>query len=198
MLIRYRTHNASNSQTVKIIVNKNQNSQNDRSKLCPHSCFDPFAGPSSKSRRTSGLIHHAYHSSKDHKKNQDSHIIAVRQNTDDPTLKNMGHGSLKGKSGIQKTSYQNSQKQRAVYLLCDQCQRNGYYRRNQRPECSIKRRLRRLLCFCRKYRQRTCQNSQKYHCKNSQEYFSFILHIFPPSDMKRAMDVSPSGVLHGS
>ena len=106
VLICHRPHNTSHCQTVEIVINKDQNSQKDRSKLCPDTALDMFAGPAPERRRASRFVHHTYHDPQNHQKHQYSHIIAVGQHTYDPVLEDMCDRPLKLKSGIKNTTYQ--------------------------------------------------------------------------------------------
>ena len=110
MLIRHRTHHASYRQTVKIIINKDQHTQQDRRKLRAHTALDVLAGPASERRGASRLVHQTDHDSKDYQKHKNAYIIAVRQHSYDTILEYMCDRGFKGESGIEDTSYQNSDK----------------------------------------------------------------------------------------
>ena len=97
MLIRYRAHYASHCQTVKIIVNKDQDTQKDGGKLGSRTACNVFARPSPERRRTSRLVHQADHDPKNYQKYQNTHIVAVGQHSYDTILKYMCNRSLKSK-----------------------------------------------------------------------------------------------------
>ena len=71
----------------------------------------------------------------------------------------MGNRSFKRKVGIEQSADYNADKQGAVHFLGNQSQRNGYDRRNQRPESGIHGRLVRNSCF----------GSQRCHRKQGKE-----------------------------
>ena len=48
MLVCHRTHNTSNGQAVKIIINKDQNTKRNGCKLCTCTCFDMVTCPAAK------------------------------------------------------------------------------------------------------------------------------------------------------
>ena len=180
MSVSYRTHNASYCQTVKIIVNEDQDSKDDRCKLCTYTCVDLFAGPSSECGRAAGLVHHTYHRSQDNQEDQDSYVIAVRKNLDDSSLKNLCYGSFEFESGIKQCSYYNSHKQRTVYFFCDQRKDDRYKRWKQCPDCCIQSRLISLLRIRSQHSQGTCQCAHEYHCHNRQCCSCFFTHFSPP------------------
>ena len=87
MFIRYRTHHASNRQTIEIVVDENQHAQKDRGELCSDTALDMGAGPTPERRGSPCFIHHTDHDPEHYKEHKDSHVIAVRQRTDDSILK---------------------------------------------------------------------------------------------------------------
>ena len=61
--IRYRTHHASDCQTVKIVIDKDQHTKNDCCKLCTDTALDMGTCPFTECGRSSCLIHQADHGS---------------------------------------------------------------------------------------------------------------------------------------
>ena len=134
MLVRHRTHDASHRQAVKIVINKDQNTQGNRRKLCACPCLNMSGGPLAKRRGTSGAVHHGDHDTQNNQEYQNADIVRVRKNRDHAILKRMCQGALKAEAGIHHRSGKNSDKQGTVNLLGNKRQRNGNNRRNQRPE----------------------------------------------------------------
>ena len=60
-LVRHRTHHATYRKTVKIIIHKNQNTQDNRHELSTDLGFNMELCPFSKSRRSARLIHQSDH-----------------------------------------------------------------------------------------------------------------------------------------
>ncbi len=108
MLICHRTHNASHCQTVKVIINKNQHAQQNRSKLRPYPALNMYAGPPSECCGTSRLVHQAHHDSKHYQEYQNTDVVTVRQHAYDTVLEYMGNGSLKCEAGVKDSSNQDS------------------------------------------------------------------------------------------
>ena len=77
MLIRYRSHDTADGQTVKIIINKDQNAEQDRHKLCAYSCLDMTACPFSECAASTSLIHQGNHATKKYQKYQNTYIIGI-------------------------------------------------------------------------------------------------------------------------
>ena len=91
----YGAHYTSHSQTVEIIVYKNQDSQNNGGNLGTDSGFDVLSGPFSKGCRASGPVHHTDHSSQNHQENQNSHIGGIRKYLDKTFIYDFQHRSFK-------------------------------------------------------------------------------------------------------
>ena len=108
------------------------------------------------------------------KEDQDSHIVAVRENVYHSVLKNMGDRSLKAETGIQDSTHKNTDEQGTVHLFCDKCQPDRHDRRNERPERRIDRRhiLFRLLRAKYGCREHQDQHHGKHCCP-----FYIFLHI---------------------
>ena len=134
MLICDRTHNTSNCQAVKIIINKDQDSKHDRCKLCPNSCLDVNTSPTPKCCRTSCIIHHADHNSKNNQEYQDSHIIAICQYSYDSIFKYMQYCLFKMEIRPEDSSDRNSDKQGTIHFFRDQCKTNCHNWGYQCPE----------------------------------------------------------------
>ena len=138
MLIRNRLHNASYSKTIKIIINKNQNSKCNSHNLCTGSCFNFLLCIMSECSGSSRLVHQCDNCTENNKENQNTDIIAVRQNAYKAIIKNMSNRSFKRKSGIQQTSDQNTHEQGTVHLFGDEGKCYRYNWRHQSPESCIK------------------------------------------------------------
>ena len=110
MFIRYRSHNTADSQTVKIIINKNQNTKKNGCQLCTYTALDMNTCPSTEGSRTSRFVHHTYHNTENNQEHQNTHVIAVSQNTYDTILEYMQNRSLKLESGIENASDHNTDK----------------------------------------------------------------------------------------
>ena len=178
MLVRHRPHHRPNSKAVEIIVDKNQNSQSHRGKLCPHPASDMLCRPAPKGSGTSGPVHQRYHSSQDYQEYQNSNVIPVGEHTYNPVLKHMENGSLKGICRVKQPSHQNSHKQRGIHLLGDQCQSNGNHRRQQRPRRAVETAS--LCCPLSIPRKQRCAKGRcQYNCQeNTPDQISFfLLHI---------------------
>ena len=98
MLISDRTHNTSYRQTVKIVINKNQNTKCNGSQLCSGAGLDMFAGPASECSRTACLIHQTHDCSQDNQENQNADVVTVRQHTYNTVLENVNDSSFKTKA----------------------------------------------------------------------------------------------------
>ena len=124
--------------------------------------------------RPAGPVHQAHHRSKDHKEDQNSHIVAVRENVYHSVLKNMGDRSLKAETGIQDSTHENTDEQGTVHLFCDKCQPDRHDRRNERPERRVDRRH---ILFCLLRAKYGCHEHQdQHHGKHCCPFYIF-LHI---------------------
>ena len=102
MFICYRSHYASNSKTVKIIIYKYQHTKKYRCKLCSYSCFNMFSCPFTKCSRTASPVHHAYHNSQYNKKYKNSYIIRIRKNSKNSVIKYMKNRFFQAESRLEK------------------------------------------------------------------------------------------------
>ena len=162
MLVRHRTHYASHSKTVKIIVDKDHHAQRHSGKLRAHPGLDLCAGPAAKRGRSSRLVHHAHHDAQDHQEYDDTHVVSICEHSHDSVLEYMDDGPFKAESGVKDSSDQDPDKQGTVNLLGDQRKTDGYHRRHQRPEGSVH--VRHVLCcFVRRQHRHGAakQNQQK-------------------------------------
>ena len=90
MSVSYRTHNASYRQAVKIIVNEDQDSKDDRCSSAPTRVWIFLLAHRPNGGGAAGLVHHTYHRSQDYQEDQDTYVIAaVRKNLDDSSSKSV-------------------------------------------------------------------------------------------------------------
>ena len=137
MTVSYRTHNTSDCQTVKIVIDKDHDTQNNRCNLCTHTCLNVYLSPTSKCCRTSRTIHQTHDRSQNYQEDQNTHIVTVSQYSDESILYNMCNRFFKCKVRIKYATNHNTYKQRTVYFLSNQCKRDCHYRRNQRPKAGV-------------------------------------------------------------
>ena len=89
VLVRHRPHHAAHGQTVKVIIDKDQHTQQDGRELCTHTGLDMLSCPASERCRTARLVHQGNHRSEQYKEDQDTHIVGIRQYSDQSAVKGM-------------------------------------------------------------------------------------------------------------
>ena len=77
VLVSHRPHDAAHGQTVEIVVNKDQDTQDDGGQLGAHPALDVLLGPTAEGGGAAGLVHQAYQGAQNHQEDQDTHIVAV-------------------------------------------------------------------------------------------------------------------------
>ena len=132
-----RPHDAADGQAVEIVINKDQDTQCHGRQLGAHTGPDMFGSPLAERRGTARLVHQLDHDAQEDQEDQDADIVSVRQLGDHALLENMGQGAYKTETGIKETADNDTDEQRAVDLLGDQCQGDRDDRRQQCPKCTI-------------------------------------------------------------
>ena len=137
-IVRYRPHYRAHCQTVKIVINENDDTQSDGRQLDSCPAFDMLSCPESECRRPSRLVHEGYHNAQDHQEYQDTYIVGIRKNGYDSIIEYMEKRSFKIKIRVEEPSHKDSDEEGGVYLLGQQGQSDGDHRRQQCPGSGIK------------------------------------------------------------
>ena len=77
MTVRHRTHDASHSQTVEIVIHKDQHTQDHNGNLRSDPGFDVFGCPFTKGCRTARPVKQRYQNSQHNQENQDSYVSGI-------------------------------------------------------------------------------------------------------------------------
>ena len=112
MLVRQRTHNRTDRQTVEIIIYEDQDTQRDGSHLRAELGLDMLYRPASERSRASGAVHQHDHGAEHHEEYQYADIPRVRQRAYHAVHKDVLHRALKGKARVEQTSAYDAYKQR--------------------------------------------------------------------------------------
>ena len=161
MRIRYRAHNAADCQTVEIVVYKYKNAQRESGKQRAASCLDGTCCPAAVCRRAACLIHQGNQYAQHNEEYKDTNIprnlcchAAVRR-----VCKDGQERIFDVKIGVEQAAYHDADKQRGIYLLCNQREDNRDQRGYQRPACRIHPAA--LRCRIRFARERSHAHSQR-------------------------------------
>ena len=137
MRIRNGTHNRAYGQAVEIVIHEYQNTQQEGGQQCTLSCFDCLNCPTAIRRRAACLIHQRNHDTQNNKENQNPHIVAVGKLCQHTAVcdisENRQIGQLGAEVRIEQTADHDTDEQRGINLLCNQCQNDCNQRRHQRP-----------------------------------------------------------------
>ena len=77
VLIRERTHNATDSKAVEIVVNEDKATETECGKHSTASCLDLLAGPLTVSRRAARAVHKNDHSAEHDKEDEDTYVPRI-------------------------------------------------------------------------------------------------------------------------
>ena len=139
MLVRHGAHDRADGQTVEVIVNKDQDTEQECRKARACAGFDMCSRPFTVGAGAAGLVHHHDDDAEDDKEDQNADIVGVRQIGDqsfaDDRVEYAGEAALCG-DGIQDTARHNADEQRGIDLLRDERQSDRDDRREQRPQRS--------------------------------------------------------------
>ena len=133
MLVGDRPHNGTDGQTVKVIINKDQHTENDGGQLSAGAALDALLCPATERGAAACLVHQADHSAQNHQEDENAHIIRAGQHRDDAVFKDVEHGPLEVEVGVQQAAGQNADEQGGIDLLGNQRQRDGDDRGQQGP-----------------------------------------------------------------
>ena len=179
MLVRNGTHHRTDGQTVEVVVNENQAAQQDRCQLCAHAALDVRLCPTAECSGAAGFVHQTDHGAQHHQEHQNAHVVAVGQHGNNAVGEHMDHGTLKGEVGVQQTAHQNTDEQRGVHFLRNQCQSDCNHGRQQCPHrvvemagafAGLKGRIR---SKCRGAHQ---AHHQHQNCQNRQHLAQSLIH----------------------
>ena len=139
--------------------------------------------PLSEGSASAGLVHHGDHHAQQHEEYQNAQVVCVRYRSDKPAGEHPVHRILQPEVVQQQRTGQDSDKQRRINLLRQQCEQNCDDRRNQRPECIDK-----AVCLCnfftrfrgffrdRRNQNRRCNQKQRRNQKKP----PFVAHKTTP------------------
>ena len=137
MLVGDRPHDGANGQTVKVIVNKNQDAENDGGQLSAGAAFDALLSPATEGGAAAGLVHQADHGAQNHQEDENADIISAGQNRNNAVFKDVEYGPFKIEVGVQQTAGQNADEQGGINLFGDQRQGDGNDRGQQGPDSIV-------------------------------------------------------------
>ena len=137
VLVCNRTHNASDGQTVKIIIHKDQRTQCEGRQKGSPAGSDLFLCPFSVGSGAAGFVHEDDDGSQNDQEDQDPHMPAVGQRSDESVAE---HGRICGydvEIGDKECRRHDSDEQGTVDFFGDQRKDDRYQRRYQGPESCI-------------------------------------------------------------
>ena len=95
VLVRDGTHNASDGQAVKIVIDEDQASEADGGELRAFSGSDLLGSPVAECGTAAGAVHELDHDAQNDQEHQNTHVVGIREHSDDTVVKDMGQGPLK-------------------------------------------------------------------------------------------------------
>ena len=184
MLIGDGTHNGANSQAVEIVVNEDQAAQQNRCQLCAYAGLDIGFCPATEGRGCACLVQQGDHCTQQYQEHQNTDVVGVSQNRNDAAVEYMQHSFFQIEVCVQQTTNHDTDEQRGIYFLGDQCQCNGNDGRQQCPCGVIKTADSFCIAGCQ-YRSSECrcdQNKNRQQCKNLACVVSHSESLFSTGD----------------
>ena len=133
MRIGNGTHNRTNGQAVEIVIDEDQHTQQEGCDQRACLGFDVGFSPTTECLRTAGTVDQG---NDDTQYNQEDEDTGAVSNSGDQTVIDDGiYRTTEIVSCVQQSTDQNTDEQRGVNLLGDQCQSNGNDRGKQCPCC---------------------------------------------------------------
>ena len=86
MAYGYRTHHRTYCETVEVVVDEDEQTENDSCNLRTYLCLYVFGSPTSESSRSASLVHKRHNGTQNHKKHDDAHVPWVGQAGDKTVL----------------------------------------------------------------------------------------------------------------
>ena len=127
------THDTADSQTVKVVVYKDENTQQEGGKHGAAAGLDVCLCPCAEGCGAACLIEQGDKDTEQHEEHEDTGVIADGNND---TVIQQRVECLYMEAGVEQSTGNGADKERAVNFLGDECQRNSDDGGNERPECT--------------------------------------------------------------